>query len=57
LLLWQTGLYGFVPYSASKFGLKGMAEALQQEVICDNIIVSLIYPPDTHTPGFEKGNS
>ncbi|KAL7123933.1 hypothetical protein ABFS83_14G015200 [Erythranthe nasuta] len=48
----QVGIYGYTAYSASKFGLKGLAEALQQEIISDNIHVSLIFPPDTDTPGF-----
>ncbi|OMO73697.1 Short-chain dehydrogenase/reductase SDR [Corchorus capsularis] len=52
----QVGIYGYTAYSASKFGLRGLAEALQQEVISDNIHVSLIYPPDTDTPGFEQEN-
>ncbi|KAL8162668.1 hypothetical protein V2J09_014157 [Rumex salicifolius] len=47
----QVGIYGYTAYSASKFGLRGLAEALQQEVIADNIHVSLIFPPDTDTPG------
>ncbi|KAL6954339.1 3-dehydrosphinganine reductase tsc10b [Sarracenia purpurea var. burkii] len=51
----QVGIYGYTAYSASKFGLRGMAEALQQEVIADNIHVSLIFPPDTETPGLEEG--
>ncbi|XP_073300894.1 3-dehydrosphinganine reductase TSC10A-like [Primulina huaijiensis] len=50
----QVGIYGYAAYSASKFGLKGLAEALQQEVIEDNIHVSLIFPPDTETPGFAE---
>lgn len=50
------GIYGYVAYSASKFGLRGLAEALQQEVIGDNIHVSLIFPPDTDTPGLVEGN-
>ncbi|XP_021299029.1 3-dehydrosphinganine reductase TSC10A-like isoform X2 [Herrania umbratica] len=50
----QVGVYGYTAYSASKFGLRGLAEALQQEVIADNIHVSLIFPPDTDTPGFEQ---
>ncbi|KAL8524727.1 hypothetical protein ACS0TY_014367 [Phlomoides rotata] len=53
----QVGIYGYTAYSASKFGLKGLAEALQQEVITDNIHVSLIFPPDTETPGFAEGPS
>ncbi|XP_057489136.1 3-dehydrosphinganine reductase TSC10A-like [Actinidia eriantha] len=52
----QVGIYGYTAYSASKFGLRGMAEALQQEVIADNIHVSLIYPPDTETPGLMEEN-
>ncbi|XP_007031800.2 PREDICTED: 3-dehydrosphinganine reductase TSC10A [Theobroma cacao] len=50
----QVGVYGYTAYSASKFGLRGLAEALQQEVIADNIHVTLIFPPDTDTPGFEQ---
>ncbi|KAF2288794.1 hypothetical protein GH714_014171 [Hevea brasiliensis] len=39
---------------SSKFGLRGLAEALQQEVIADDIHVSLIFPPDTETPGLAE---
>ncbi|KAK9161242.1 hypothetical protein Syun_007583 [Stephania yunnanensis] len=46
------GIYGYSAYSASKFALRGLAEALQQEVISENIHVTLIFPPDTETPGF-----
>ncbi|XVF13938.1 hypothetical protein REPUB_Repub09cG0013000 [Reevesia pubescens] len=52
----QVGIYGYTAYSASKFGLRGLAEALQQEVIADNIHVSVIFPPDTDTPGLEQEN-
>ncbi|XP_050216163.1 3-dehydrosphinganine reductase TSC10A-like isoform X1 [Mercurialis annua] len=52
----QVGIYGYTAYSASKFGLRGLAEALQQEVIADNIHVSLIFPPDTETPGLAEEN-
>ncbi|KAK9139683.1 hypothetical protein Scep_009364 [Stephania cephalantha] len=48
----QVGIYGYSAYSASKFALRGLAEALQQEVISENIHVTLIFPPDTETPGF-----
>ncbi|XVE67734.1 hypothetical protein DITRI_Ditri09bG0012300 [Diplodiscus trichospermus] len=51
----QVGIYGYTAYSASKFGLRGLAEALQHEVIGDNIHVSVIFPPDTDTPGLEQG--
>ncbi|XP_020526878.1 3-dehydrosphinganine reductase TSC10A isoform X4 [Amborella trichopoda] len=52
----QVGIYGYVAYSASKFGLRGLGEALQQEVIVDNIRVSLIFPPETQTPGLLEEN-
>lgn len=52
----QVGIYGYTAYSASKFGLRGLAEALQQEVIGDDIHVSLIFPPDTETPGLVEEN-
>ncbi|XP_058077732.1 3-dehydrosphinganine reductase TSC10A isoform X1 [Magnolia sinica] len=48
----QVGVYGYTAYSASKFGLRGLGEALQQEVIADDIHISLVFPPDTDTPGF-----
>ncbi|KAM5562081.1 3-dehydrosphinganine reductase TSC10A [Rosa sericea] len=50
----QVGIYGYAAYSASKFGLRGLAEALQQEVIVDDIHVSLIFPPATDTPGLTR---
>ncbi|XVE84836.1 hypothetical protein DITRI_Ditri17bG0044600 [Diplodiscus trichospermus] len=50
----EVGIYGYTAYSASKFGLRGLAESLQQEVIVDNIHLSLIFPPLTQTPGLEQ---
>ncbi|XP_010035447.2 3-dehydrosphinganine reductase TSC10A [Eucalyptus grandis] len=52
----QVGIYGYTAYSASKFGLRGLAEALQQEIIADDIHVSLVFPPDTDTPGLVEEN-
>ncbi|CAL9203450.1 3-dehydrosphinganine reductase TSC10A-like [Musa acuminata AAA Group] len=50
----QVGIYGYTAYSASKFGLRGLAEALQHEVIADSIHITLIFPPDTETPGLAE---
>ncbi|GAB2275383.1 hypothetical protein Dimus_010143 [Dionaea muscipula] len=47
----QMGIYGYAAYCSTKFGLRGLAEALQQEVIAHDVYVSLIFPPDTETPG------
>jgi short-subunit dehydrogenase len=51
----QVGIYGYAAYSVSKFALRGLGEALQHEIIAHNIHVSLIFPPDTETPGLEEG--
>ncbi|GMI90927.1 TSC10A [Hibiscus trionum] len=50
----QVGTYGYAAYSASKYGLRGLAEALQQEVLANNIHVSIIFPPPTQTPGAKQ---
>lgn len=50
----QLGVYGYTAYSASKYALRGLAEALQMEVGRDNVSVQLAFPPDTDTPGFEE---
>lgn len=43
----QIGVYGYTGYCASKFALKGFAEALQMELKPYNIYVNTSYPPDT----------
>jgi len=50
----QTGVYGYATYAASKFALRGLAESLQQELIERNIRVSIVFPPDTDTPGYAE---
>jgi len=47
-------LFGYTAYSASKFALRGLAEALQMEVKPYNIHICMSFPPDTVTPGFEE---
>lgn len=48
------GTFGYTDYSASKFAIVGFSEALQQEVRSHGVSVSVIYPPDTYTEGFEE---
>jgi 3-dehydrosphinganine reductase len=43
------GLYGQTAYGASKFALRGLAEALRAELCDDQIQVSICYPPNTDT--------
>ncbi|XP_078440140.1 3-dehydrosphinganine reductase TSC10A-like [Wolffia australiana] len=50
----QIGVYGYTSYSASKFALRGLAEALHQELIGHNVYISLVFPPDTDTPGLSE---
>ena len=44
------GIFGYTAYAASKFAVRGFAEALRCEVKPKGIRVSVIYPPDTDTP-------
>jgi len=44
------GIYGYTAYAASKFALRGFAEALRAELRADRIAVSIVFPPDTDTP-------
>ncbi len=52
----QAGLYGYTAYSASKFGLRGLAEALHMEVKPYGINVCVAYPPDTNTEAYAREN-
>ncbi|XP_028392001.1 3-ketodihydrosphingosine reductase-like [Dendronephthya gigantea] len=52
----QLGIFGYTGYSASKFALRGLAESLLMEVRPHGIGVSIAFPPDTDTPGFEEEN-
>jgi len=48
--------YGYSAYSASKFALVGLAEALQMELEQYGIRITVSFPPDTETPGLEAEN-
>uniref|UniRef100_T1HQ05 3-dehydrosphinganine reductase n=1 Tax=Rhodnius prolixus TaxID=13249 RepID=T1HQ05_RHOPR len=48
------GIFGLSVYSASKFALRGFAEALNMEVRNHGVQVTVAYPPDTDTPGFAE---
>lgn len=50
------GIYGYTAYAASKFALRGLAEALRAELRPDGIAVSVVYPPDTDTPQLAQEN-
>jgi short-subunit dehydrogenase len=51
------GAFGYTDYSAAKFAVIGFSEALRSELARDRITVSVLCPPDTATPGFERENA
>jgi len=50
------GVFGFTAYSASKFAVMGMSEALRAELKPRGIRISVLCPPDTDTPGMVEEN-
>jgi len=50
------GIIGYAAYAPTKFALVGLAEVLRHELAPYNISISVLYPPDTDTPGFEREN-
>ncbi|KAE9556555.1 hypothetical protein FO519_000249 [Halicephalobus sp. NKZ332] len=49
----QCAIWGYSAYSPSKFAVRGFAEALHMELLPFNVGVSVLYPPNTETEGFE----
>ena len=48
------GIVGYGAYGASKFAIAGFTDVLRIELKSYHIRVSIVYPPDTDTPGFEE---
>jgi len=48
------GIMGYTAYAPTKFALAGLSEALRHELKPYNISLSVLYPPDTDTPGLQK---
>jgi 3-dehydrosphinganine reductase len=48
--------FGFIPYSATKFAIRGLSDALRAELKPHGIKVSVVFPVDTDTPqlAYEK---
>jgi len=47
---------GYASYSPSKYAIRGLADALRNELSGFGIKVAICYPPDTDTPGFAEEN-
>lgn len=52
----RVGIYGFTAYSATKFALRGFADALRMELRPFSVGVTTVLPPDTDTPLLEREN-
>jgi len=50
------GVFGYTPYSPTKFALRGLAECLRGELKLKGVGVSIVYPPDTDTPQLAAEN-
>lgn len=50
------GVFGYAAYAPTKFAVRGYGLALDAEVRDQGVRVSIAYPPDTLTPGFEREN-
>ncbi|GBE22212.1 MAG TPA: SDR family NAD(P)-dependent oxidoreductase [Actinobacteria bacterium] len=50
------GMIGYSAYSPSKFAIVGLAEALRHELKPYGIGFSVLFPPDTDTPGLVNEN-
>lgn len=50
------GLIGYAAYTPTKYALFGLAECLRHELKPDGISCSVLFPPDTDTPGFAFEN-
>lgn len=49
-------IIGYAAYAPAKFAVAGFAEALRHELRPHGIRVSILYPPDTDTPGLVQEN-
>ncbi|MBL7928959.1 MAG: SDR family oxidoreductase [Bacteroidia bacterium] len=50
------GVFGYTAYGASKFAITGLSKTLHAEMKRHKIKVSVVYPPDTHTPQYDYEN-
>lgn len=48
------GIMGYATYAPTKFAIVGLAEVLRHELKPYKIHFSILYPPDTNTPGFQR---
>lgn len=49
----QCSLWGYSAYSPSKFAIRAFADALHMELLPFNIGITVLYPPNTNTEGYD----
>ena len=47
------GMYGYSSYAPTKFAVKGFVDTLRTEIRGSGVQLTLVFPPDTETPGLE----
>jgi len=55
-VLGYLGMMGYATYVPTKYAIFGLSEALRNELKPFHINVSVVFPPDTDTPGFQHEN-
>jgi 3-dehydrosphinganine reductase len=50
------GIMGYAAYAPAKFAVVGLADVLRNELKPHGIRLSVLFPPDTKTPGFKTEN-
>jgi 3-dehydrosphinganine reductase len=50
------GIYGYTAYSPAKFAVRGLMEALRDELKPHGVHVACVYPPDVDTPQLAEEN-
>ena len=50
------GVFGLGAYTPTKFAVRGLGESLDGEFRPRGVVTSIVYPPDTDTPGFHHEN-
>ncbi|MHA1786282.1 MAG: SDR family NAD(P)-dependent oxidoreductase, partial [Candidatus Helarchaeota archaeon] len=50
------GIMGYATYAPTKFAIVGLAEVMRNELKPYNIGISVLFPSDTKTPGFDEEN-
>jgi 3-dehydrosphinganine reductase len=55
-MIYVNPMAGFSSYAPSKAAVRALADCLRSETQGTGVSISVAYPPDTQTPGFDKEN-